>query len=152
MSQVGRWECFLQFLVDFGPCQQFYQMPQLPAEEIGVVYLYQVYLSYRTMFLTWNNHAPLSFIFSIIIIFNLTCIVFVFPFPSLQADGFGAVASVAVRASHRGLLRDKKVFELLKKWLGVSQKSELPMATSKVMDSWFLEPNTVKMPAKDALA
>lgn len=74
------------------------------------------------------------------------------PAESAKADGFEAVARVGVRGSHRGLLRDKTVFELLKKWLGISQKSELPMATSKVMDSWFPEPNLVQMSAKGAFA
>ena len=66
----------------------------------------------------------------------------------LQADGFEAAVRVGVKASHRGLLRDKKVFKLLKQWLGVSEKSEISMATSKVMDV-FSEPVPVQMAAKD---
>lgn len=55
----------------------------------------------------------------------------------LQADNFDAVERVGVCASHRKLLADKKVFELIKNWLGVSSadvKMQRYSKTSKVMD------------------
>lgn len=53
----------------------------------------------------------------------------------LQADGFDAVERVAVSGSHRGLLRDKKVFQLIQNWLGVGDKASNHKKTSKVMDA-----------------
>lgn len=41
----------------------------------------------------------------------------------MQADGLAAVARVGINASHRGLLTNKKLFQLIKQWLGLSQKS-----------------------------
>lgn len=52
----------------------------------------------------------------------------------LQADGFDAVERVGVSGSHRGLLRDKKVFHLIQNWLGVGDKVSNHKKTSKVMD------------------
>ncbi|KAG5549525.1 hypothetical protein RHGRI_014752 [Rhododendron griersonianum] len=51
------------------------------------------------------------------------------------ADGFDAVERVAVSGSHRGLLRDKKVFQLIQNWLGVGDKASNHKKTSKVMDA-----------------
>ncbi|XP_072969986.1 phospholipase A(1) LCAT3 isoform X1 [Typha angustifolia] len=56
------------------------------------------------------------------------------PAESAKADGFAAAARVGIKASHRGLLKDKQVFQLLKQWLGVSQKSQHSSSSSKVMD------------------
>ncbi|CAI9090833.1 OLC1v1025694C1 [Oldenlandia corymbosa var. corymbosa] len=58
------------------------------------------------------------------------------PAESAKADNFDAVERVGVAASHRALLRDKKVFELIQKWLGVEPqvKKKLHSKTSKVMD------------------
>ncbi|XP_009383344.2 phospholipase A(1) LCAT3 isoform X1 [Musa acuminata AAA Group] len=55
------------------------------------------------------------------------------PSESAKADGFAATARVGIKGSHRGLLNDEKVFQLLKQWLGVTEKSR-HLSTSKVMD------------------
>ena len=58
----------------------------------------------------------------------------------LQADDFEAVERVGVASSHRALLRDEKVFELVKKWLGVTEQVKShPKKTSKVMDVYQSE-------------
>jgi len=54
------------------------------------------------------------------------------PAESAKADGFHAVERVGVSGSHRGLLRDKKVFHLIQNWLGVGNSNH--KKTSKVMD------------------
>ncbi|KAH7684998.1 Lecithin:cholesterol/phospholipid:diacylglycerol acyltransferase protein [Dioscorea alata] len=62
------------------------------------------------------------------------------PAESAKADGLPAVARVGIKASHRGLLCDKQVLELLKQWLGVTEKSTKSKLTSKVVDE-FLHPD-----------
>lgn len=47
------------------------------------------------------------------------------PAESAKADGFNAMARVGVPASHRGLMIDDSVFQLLKQWLGVSKPTLL---------------------------
>ena len=51
-----------------------------------------------------------------------------------QADGFAAKERVGVRADHRGLLCNENVLELLKKWLGASEKTRRRVSKSQVMD------------------
>ncbi|KAL9429626.1 hypothetical protein AB3S75_031441 [Citrus x aurantiifolia] len=57
------------------------------------------------------------------------------PAESAKADGFPAVERVGVPAEHRELLRDKTVFELIKKWLGVDQKMSKHSKSSRVADA-----------------
>ncbi|KAK6136376.1 hypothetical protein DH2020_029866 [Rehmannia glutinosa] len=58
------------------------------------------------------------------------------PSESAKADSFDAVERVGVSASHRGLLTDKNVFQLIQNWLGVSPKTKVKHSkTSKVMDA-----------------
>ncbi|XP_071920973.1 phospholipase A(1) LCAT3 isoform X3 [Coffea arabica] len=62
------------------------------------------------------------------------------PAESAKADNFEAVERVGVASSHRALLRDEKVFELVKKWLGVTEQVKShPKKTSKVMDVYQSE-------------
>lgn len=54
----------------------------------------------------------------------------------LQADNFEAVERVGIEGSHRGLLSNKQVFEVIQNWLGVTPKAKkLHNKTSKVTDS-----------------
>ncbi|PIN21626.1 Lecithin:cholesterol acyltransferase (LCAT)/Acyl-ceramide synthase [Handroanthus impetiginosus] len=58
------------------------------------------------------------------------------PSESATADNFDAVERVGVCASHRGLLKDKNVFQHIQNWLGVSTKAKMQdFKTSKVMDA-----------------
>ncbi|KAK6137729.1 hypothetical protein DH2020_028529 [Rehmannia glutinosa] len=62
------------------------------------------------------------------------------PSESAMADNFDAVERVGVSASHRKLLTDKKVFQLIQKWLGVSEKANMHhFNTSKVIDGCVFE-------------
>lgn len=60
------------------------------------------------------------------------------PAESASAARFKAVASVGVSGTHRGLLRDKRVFELIQLWLGVEPKKKAKgklFRARKVVDS-----------------
>uniref|UniRef100_A0A7N0ZYU6 Uncharacterized protein n=1 Tax=Kalanchoe fedtschenkoi TaxID=63787 RepID=A0A7N0ZYU6_KALFE len=58
------------------------------------------------------------------------------PAESAKADGFKAAARVGVAASHRGLLYDEAVFELIRNWLGVGteEKFKHHFKSSRVMN------------------
>lgn len=54
-----------------------------------------------------------------------------------QADGFSAAERVGVNATHRGLLSNKTVFQLIQLWLGVEPKksSRRRSTTNRVADA-----------------
>ncbi|GAB2287129.1 Phospholipase A(1) lcat3 [Dionaea muscipula] len=60
------------------------------------------------------------------------------PTESAKADGYAAAVRVGIPARHRELLRDERVFELIKQWLGlglgVTSKVAKLQNSSKVMD------------------
>ncbi|CAL1370465.1 unnamed protein product [Linum trigynum] len=57
------------------------------------------------------------------------------PAESAKADGYTAVERVGIPGEHRALLRDDKVFQLIKKWLGIEENVSKRSRTVKVMDS-----------------
>ncbi|KAL5566688.1 hypothetical protein UlMin_029852 [Ulmus minor] len=57
------------------------------------------------------------------------------PSESAKADGFEAVERVGVAGTHRQLLHDTSVFELIQRWLGVDQKINKHGKTSRVADA-----------------
>ncbi|XP_051121454.1 phospholipase A(1) LCAT3-like [Andrographis paniculata] len=60
------------------------------------------------------------------------------PAESAIADNFDAVERVGVSGSHRRLLANKTVFELIQKWLGVSprDKGKCKKTSKVMMDEW----------------
>ncbi|KAL9297071.1 hypothetical protein ACSQ67_022967 [Phaseolus vulgaris] len=57
------------------------------------------------------------------------------PTESAKGDGLKATERVGVAASHRGILRDETVFQLIKKWLDVEPMVSKQSKTSKVADA-----------------
>ncbi|XP_022973913.1 phospholipase A(1) LCAT3 [Cucurbita maxima] len=57
------------------------------------------------------------------------------PSESAKADGFEATERVGVAATHRGLLKDETVLQLIQKWLGIDEKVSKHLTTSKVFDA-----------------
>ncbi|PON59107.1 Lecithin:cholesterol/phospholipid:diacylglycerol acyltransferase [Parasponia andersonii] len=57
------------------------------------------------------------------------------PSESAMADGFDAVERVGVPATHRQVLQDETVFQLIQKWLGLDQKVNKHSKTSRVADA-----------------
>ncbi|KAG9151627.1 hypothetical protein Leryth_027114 [Lithospermum erythrorhizon] len=53
---------------------------------------------------------------------------------SSKADKFEAVERAGVGATHRGLLKDERVFELIQSWLGVAPVAKSLRRSSKVVD------------------
>ncbi|CAI9759286.1 unnamed protein product [Fraxinus pennsylvanica] len=66
------------------------------------------------------------------------------PSESAKADNLDPVERVGVSGSHRGLLNNDKVFELIQNWLGVSSKDKKHLKTSKVMDVHYCRPVEAK--------
>lgn len=58
----------------------------------------------------------------------------------MQADNLDPVERIGVPGSHRGLLNNDNVFELIQNWLGVSPENKKHSKTSKVMDVHFSRP------------
>ncbi|XP_022864562.1 phospholipase A(1) LCAT3 [Olea europaea var. sylvestris] len=62
------------------------------------------------------------------------------PTESAKADNLDPVERIGVPGSHRGLLNNDNVFELIQSWLGVSPENKKHSKTSKVMDVHFSRP------------
>ncbi|KAF7817730.1 phospholipase A(1) LCAT3 [Senna tora] len=62
------------------------------------------------------------------------------PAESAKADGLPAVERVEVTASHRGLLRDERVFQLIEKWLDIEPTVSKLSKISKVADAQPIKP------------
>ncbi|KAJ8746828.1 hypothetical protein K2173_003834 [Erythroxylum novogranatense] len=60
------------------------------------------------------------------------------PTESAKADGFMATERVEINATHRELLRDNSVFELIKKWLEIDENRFKRWKTSRVADAVLL--------------
>ncbi|XP_061368539.1 phospholipase A(1) LCAT3 [Gastrolobium bilobum] len=56
------------------------------------------------------------------------------PTESAKADGLEATERVGVASAHREILRDKTVFQLIQKWLGIEPMVSKQSKTSKVAD------------------
>nr|CAB3453935.1 unnamed protein product [Digitaria exilis] len=96
------------------------------AELPDTVSFYNIYgTSYETPYDVW---LPMSQVKPEYTYVDGDCTV---PIESAMADGFAAKERVGVKADHRGLLSDENVFELLKKWLGASEKAQRRRHVSK---------------------
>ncbi|KAI4302071.1 hypothetical protein L6164_035288 [Bauhinia variegata] len=62
------------------------------------------------------------------------------PAESAKADGLPAAERAGVTATHRGLLRDKRVFQLIQKWLGIEHKLSEQPKTSKLAHAAPIKP------------